>query len=170
MKRIVDLSCIVLGVGLLVFGGYLVWERYTPKLTPLESRVSLSPYPTSIAIPKIGVILPILPSEYKNNKFQTTKDGVSYLLTSPAPGTVGNSVMYGHNWPNLLGKLPQVMPGDKIIVSHGTKKIIYSVIFTYVVNANETHIHKNTNDTRLTLYTCTGLFDTKRFVITAIAS
>ena len=170
MKRIIDFSCILLGVSLLIYGSFLVLERYTPKPTPLTSRVSLSPYPTNVAIPKIGVTLPIIPSDYKNNSFQTTKDGVSYLRTTPAPGTRGNTVMYGHNWPNLLGRLPQIVPGDKIIVTHGTKQIIYIVAYTYVVSANETHIHDNTNDTRLTLYTCTGLFDSKRFVVTAIAS
>jgi LPXTG-site transpeptidase (sortase) family protein len=168
MNRALDSFLIFLGIVFLALGIVLVRERYIPRPIPPQVYAP-SKYPTKIQIPTIGVELPIIPSLFVDNSYQTTKDGVSYLTTSPIPGTPGNSVMYGHNWPNLLGDLHRVKPGDHIIVTQGEKQTTFTVIFTSVVHPNETHIQQNSPDTRLTLYTCTGLFDTKRFVVTAVA-
>ena len=168
LNRSINGILIASGFVFLILSSILVWQRYAPRPLLSESSATHAIYPTSIRIPSIGVKLPIIPSQFTNNQFQTTNDGVSYLASTPLPGTIGNSVMYGHNWPNLLGDLPKIKTGDLIVVEQGNKITRFTVAFINVVSANETHVQQNTNDIRLTIYTCTGFFDSKRFVVKAI--
>jgi len=68
-----------------------------------------------------------------------------------------------------LGKLPKVKPGQEITIvfTDGSSKI-FTIEYTSVVTPDQTHILNPTADSRITLYTCTGLFDNKRFVVTAV--
>lgn len=125
--------------------------------------------PVSIAIPSLRISLPVYPSTIENGKWQDTKDGVSFLTSSTAPGVGGNSIFYGHNWPSLLGNLTKIKPGDKIFVTLSEKGMqVYTVKYITVVTPDQTHILDTTSDSRLTLYTCTGFLDSKRFVVTAV--
>lgn len=76
--------------------------------------------------------------------------------------------MYGHNWTSILGNLPKVKTGDVITVTmHDGKKKDFRIEYTAVVTPDQDYIIDNTNDVRLTLYTCTGFLDSKRFVVVA---
>ena len=107
-------------------------------------------------------------SEIKNGVWQTTSTGVSYLLKSSRPGEVGNSIYYGHNWPRLLGKLRNIKIGQKIYIYSSSGQII-----TYIVNKisrvspSEIGVFTPTMRYQLTLYTCIGLADSQRLVVTA---
>ena len=93
---------------------------------------------------------------------------MSYLATSPLPGHKGNSILYGHNWKSLLLDLPKVKPGQSVfITNHNGTKQRFIVEYTAVVDPSQTYIIDATNDTRITLYTCTGFLDSKRFVVVA---
>lgn len=170
MKRYFDTVIIGLGLFFLGFGCFLVWERLSPRsLVLATSSDPAQPMPISLTIPSLGINLPIFPAKIVGNKWETTKEGLSYLSSSPLPGNLGNSVIYGHNWSNLLGNLDQVKPGDEIIItSSDTNTYRYLVHFVSVVTPDESHIYSNTPDYRLTLYTCTGFLDSKRLVLTAI--
>lgn len=178
MRQAIGICLIVVGLGCLAISEFLIWQRQTPtrlafKLSELKSTdistSSLDKNPTVLAIPSLNIVLPIIATTLKNSKWQATGEGISYLISSPQPGEIGNSIMYGHNWPNLLGKLPRVKPGQMINITFtdGSKKV-FAIEFTSVVTPDQTHILNPTSDHRLTLYTCTGLLDRKRFVVTAI--
>ncbi len=170
MKRYFDTLFIGLGLFFLGFGCFLVWERQSPRqLVFAMPSDSSTVTPIRLSIQSIDLDLPILSAPIQDGKWAITKDGVSYLSTSPLPGTLGNSVFYGHNWANLLGNLGQVKTGDEVIVSLSNGQVVeYRIHFISVVTPDETHIYQNTADYRLTLYTCTGLLDSKRLVVTAI--
>jgi len=164
---------IMLGFALLFFGAYLVFERYNPKRLGFENVSqavisSSNTYPKKIFIPKLSIELGIYPAKIINNNWEATTQGVSYLASSPVPGEAGNSILYGHNFPNLLGSLPKIKPGDKIVIvlNSGEEKT-FVVKYTQIVTPQQTEILKSSNDTRITLYTCTGFLDSKRFVATA---
>ena len=164
---------ILLGILLLLFGAYLVFERYNPKRLGFENVSqavisSSNTYPKKIFIPKLSIELGIYPAKIINNNWEATTQGVSYLASSPVPGEAGNSILYGHNFPNLLGSLPKIKPGDKIVIvlNSGEEKT-FVVKYTQIVTPQQTEILKSSNDTRITLYTCTGFLDSKRFVATA---
>ncbi|KKR11401.1 MAG: Sortase family protein [Candidatus Woesebacteria bacterium GW2011_GWA1_39_21] len=181
MRKFLSKFLIFSGVCLFAFGGYLVWERNSPRRVsfnspPPEQKGSLieginsaGVAPKIIKIPSIGKELEIFPAKINNGYWESTKKGVSYLITSPVPGEVGNSIIYGHNYPNLLKDLTKVKVGDEIkIVYDGGAEKSFEVFFTQVVGPNQSSILNPTEDRRITLYTCSGFFDSKRFVATAI--
>ena len=180
MKRKFANLLILGGLILLFVGAYLVWERNSPRRVSFDTPpppqstnlISWNPSaegrPVGIKIPSIDRELPIVPSKINNNVWETTKIGVSYLSTSPVPGEIGNSVLYGHNYPNLLKDLTKVKVGDEIVIifeNGGEKK--FEVRFTQEVGPNQSSILNPTDDRRITLYTCSGFLDSKRFVVTA---
>ncbi len=170
MKRYLDTVILGLGIFFLGFGTYLVIERHTPAhVYASVIEPNIKEQPTRLTISSLDINLSIYPALIHDKKWDITKDGVSYLSTSPLPGDHGNSVLYGHNWPTLLGSLKHIQPGDIIEIqnNHG-ETFSYIVYFVSVVTPDETHIYQNTDDYRLTLYTCTGLLDSKRLVVTAI--
>ncbi len=155
---------------------FFVFERYSPRRLAFSvdtypnttSDISQS-YPVSIYVERVNIELPVIKSEVKDGVWQTTTKGVSYLAGSGVPGTKGNVIMYGHNWPNMLAKLTQVIPGDVILVTmNNGSKLKYTVELTQTVTPDQVHILNQTEDTRITLYTCSGFFDSKRFVVTGI--
>lgn len=168
---------LVLSFACFLLFSFFVFERYSPRRlafsvdtypnTPLENSQS---YPVSIYLERVNIEVPVIKSEVKNGVWQTSTKAVSYLAGSGVPGVKGNAVMYGHNWPNMLAKLTRVVPGDVIVVTmNDGNKLKYTVELTQTVTPDQVHILSQTEDTRITLYTCSGFFDTKRFVVTAIA-
>lgn len=174
MKLLVSSIFILLGLSLTIFGFYLVYLRHSPRLLTFsnlsvsEITWTKSTQPTKITIQSLNIALPIVPAITDGKNWETTNIGVSYLVNSPTPGERGNSVLYGHNWESLLSNLPKIKTGQiiEITMQDGLKKR-FIVEYTAVVNPDQTYIIQNTNDTRLTLYTCTGFLDSKRFVVVA---
>lgn len=159
---------VLIGLVLLTYGLALVYERTRP-IGVDTAPTRLNPAAFSVAFPTLNRTIPVFAASIENGKWQTTKQGISYLSSSPLPGTRGNSVMYGHNWPNILGNLEKLNPGDSVIIYRGTQTTRFTVYFKTVVEPTDSSVYAPTGDYRLTIYTCTGLLDTKRLVITAFA-
>jgi LPXTG-site transpeptidase (sortase) family protein len=164
---------ILSGLLLLLFGANLISQRYSPKTLEFNNlkvvNVSNSNLiPVRIIIPSQKIDNGVYGAKITNGQWETTDKGISYLLSSPVPGAKGNSVLYGHNWESLLGKLTNIKPGQeiKIVLNNGQTRT-FMVQFTSVVDPNETHILSQTKDNRITIYTCTGFLDSKRFVAIA---
>ncbi len=161
------------GLLLLLFGAYLVFQRYSPKTIEFNnlkvvSASSSNLIPVRIIIPSQKIDEGIYGAKITNGQWETTDKGISYLLSSPVPGARGNSILYGHNWISLLGKLTNMKPGQTIqIVLNNGQTRTFVIQFTSVVDPNETHILAQTKDSRITIYTCTGFLDSKRFVAVA---
>lgn len=167
---------LMLGIVGLVYTGYLVYVRIVPSSLAFSDQPQVvtadqQNVPRLLIIEELSILLPIAQARVEDEIWQTNPDGISYLATTPVPGEIGNSILYGHNWPNRLGRLNHIKPGMEIIVvlSNGTKKS-FKVEHTQVVTPDQTHILSTTNDRRITLFTCTGFFDSKRLVVTALLS
>lgn len=169
MKRITGALYIIVSIVLLVYGAVLIRERTTPVKAEQTSNapIQFSDSIFSVHIPSAGIELPAYRAVITGTTWQTSKRGISYLSTSPLPGEKGNSVLYGHNWPNLLNKLHGVKPGDAIFITAKNKTTQFMVRFVAVVGPRESSVYAPSGDTRLTIYTCTGFLDRKRLVITA---
>lgn len=166
----------IIGIFCLVILSFLLWERNTPRRLAFKTAEfnnntsnNKSSYPRVLVIKDLGIELSIFSAKVEKNRWPATTKGVSFLSASSLPGEKGNSILYGHNYPNLLGKLTKVKAGQEIeiVFDNGIKKT-FVVEFTQVVTPDQTYILSQTDDARLTLYTCTGFLDTKRFVVTAI--
>jgi LPXTG-site transpeptidase (sortase) family protein len=166
---------ILLGVIIIFISGFLFWQRYTPQRLSFaisdymgENVSNSSSAPSEIIIPAINLKLPIIPAELKNGNWEATTNGVSYLSSSPIPGAVGNSILYGHNWPNLLGNIVRLKPGQIIQIKSANGKVKNFVINTIAtVSPKQTSILAPSKNPQITLYTCTGFWDSKRFVVVA---
>lgn len=168
----------VSGIILIAFGTVFTYQHFNPsvlafstppKSTQLSSTANSSANPVILAIPSAHIKLPIFVSHIVDNNWQTTTQGISYLASSPIPGQQGNSILYGHNWEALLGNLVTTKPGDEVVITyanHSVKKFI--IHYTMVVDPSDISILQQSTDKRITLYTCTGFLDSKRFVAVAI--
>ena len=159
---------ILLGSGVLFTLQRVVPIPVTAAVSP-EAAASKFAFPVSMALPAININLPIIPNHIRNGKWDEIPNGISFLLQSSVPGRPGNSVFYGHNWPNLLGRLKDSKANDPLIVRYtdGSEKE-FVIRQVNKVLANDIRILENTADTRITLYTCIGLFDSHRLVVIAV--
>jgi len=167
-------TLILIGVTLLFLGGYFIFQRYNPKQLSFQdfngytNSVS-GALPQKIVIPSLKIQLPIYPAQIRGNSWEATTKGISYLVSSPIPGEAGNSILYGHNWDSLLGRLQNIKPGEKIKVAYDDKTTkTFVVAYISIVDPSHTEILAPSSDSRITLYTCTGFLDSRRFVATAI--
>lgn len=177
MKRFLSNILILFGIACYALVVYSYYERTNPRrvsfanvgFVSAQSELKASHEPIGITIPSVSISLPIIPSKIVNGQWEATTKGVSYLTSSSVPGEYGNSILYGHNWENLLGGLPRVKPGQliEIIYDDGSKKI-FEIEYTVTVTPDQTHILAPSLDKRITLYTCTGFLDSKRFVVVGI--
>lgn len=178
MKTFLSKLLIIIGIAFFSLGLYQVWERndanrlafHNYEYTETEAKdIESKNLPTAIKIPDLNLTLQVIPSKIEGNKWQTSKDGVSYLTSSPVPGEDGNSIIYGHNWAGLLATLPSIKPGNTIEVEYADKsKKKFAVAYTLTVSPGDQSILNSGNDKRITLYTCTGFLDSKRFVAVAM--
>lgn len=163
------------GLICLILTAFLFWQRITPrrlsfnlKTLPSTEKTFGALEPKTLVIKDLGIELPILPAWVKEGKWEASTKGVSYLSTSPVPGEAGNSILYGHNWSNLLGNLVNIKPGQgiDILFNDGSvKKFVVKI--TQTVTPEQTGILDPSDDKIITLYTCTGWFDQKRWVVKA---
>lgn len=175
MKLLAQLL-IFTGFILYALAGYFIWLRNDPSRLAFQKYSAVAPaniekksLPTRIVIKDLHIDLPVLPAKITNNVWQTTANGVSYLTSSPLPGTKGNSIIYGHNWNSLFGNLVNSHPGEKVEIDYadGSKKT-FTIAYTSVVTPDTASILAASKDKRITMYTCTGWFDSKRFVAVAV--
>lgn len=178
--KFVSKALITCGTLSIIFGLYLMWQRNNPLRISFETpTVSVKKIdtnkedsmPVKIKIESRNIELPIIPQKLIGTNWQVTDKGVTYLTDSVLPGKVGNSILYGHNWTKLLGNLTLVTPGDIVEIAFANGQVKnFKVTNTQVVDPSQVSILKNTTDKRITIYTCTGLFDSKRFVVVAETS
>ena len=120
------------------------------------------------ARPKIDLDLKVEESTVKNGKWEVSKNGVSHFKNSAFPGGNGNIVIYGHNKKNILGSLDFLQKGDEIsLITEGDAEFKYKVRSIETVSPEKVEVINPTNFEILTIYTCTGLFDSKRLVVKA---
>ncbi len=166
-----------LGVSLIIFASFLVFQRNNPNRIAFAQKESIAleeneikeSLPVNLRISSLDIDLPIYESEIKDKKWEVSNKGVSFLRSSVLPGDKGNSILYGHNWTNLLGNLTKIKTGEvvEIVFSDNTKKE-FVVTLIQEVDPDDISILNNTNDNRVTIYTCSGFLDSKRFVVVAL--
>ncbi|OGK32199.1 hypothetical protein A3F57_01390 [Candidatus Roizmanbacteria bacterium RIFCSPHIGHO2_12_FULL_36_11] len=165
------------GLICLILAGILLFQRNNPKRiafysVPFKTDRSYSSkknLPTRLVIKDLAIDLPIVPAKVNGQQWETTTQGVSWLTSSPLPGEKGNSIIYGHNWGSLLGKLIRIKPGSLIEIrySNGSKNT-FTVNTIATVSPKEVSVLRQSEDRRITVYTCTGFFDEKRFAVAAL--
>jgi len=100
--------------------------------------------------------------------WQVSEKGASHLSISANPGEKGNIVIYGHNKNNLFGPIRWLEKGDSIkVINEEEKEFLYKVVGTVQVNPTELEYVLPKEKEILTLYTCDGFLDSRRYVVLA---
>lgn len=163
---------IILGL-ILILSSIAIKAHNATKLSFFKSiptaQISLGEtQPTRILIPSLKIDLSLSETVIENGVWEIYVNGASHLTTSAKPGDKGNIIIYAHNTNDRFGKITQLKNGDIIsLVSLDGKKHTYKVIKTVTVNPDQIELLLPTKSETLTLYTCTGFFDSKRFVVVA---
>lgn len=119
-------------------------------------------------IPRIDADLMI----NEGSDISVLRKGIWRRPKSSAPDSGGNTVIVGHRFrysaKSEFYHLDKVQLDDPIVIYWNNKQINYKVSEIFVVPASQTTIEDQTNDKRLTLYTCTPIWNLKdRLVIIA---
>lgn len=160
---------IYLGITILIAVFSLTQIEYlTPSKNQflLKTKVESSdPIPTSVQISNNGKI-PVQKGYFRNGGWQLSDETALYLISSGKPGKPGNIVIYGHNTENIFADLKKAKIGDQIqLETTSDKKLKFRVDTVKNVFPNQIEILKQGREQRITLYTCTGLLDSMRLVV-----
>lgn len=122
--------------------------------------------PEKILMPKVRIDLSVSSAKAENDKWEISEKGASYLLGSGIPGEKGNTVIYGHNKNHLFGPIRWLEKDDQIkLINKKGEEFIYKVVETKTVSPQKVEVLSPTEDSTLTLYTCSGFLDRERLVI-----
>ena len=180
-KRFLSGLLFIVGLSLLTFGLYrnkIQRYRYSfneiPAAAPTKAPQPEDPdpevfySPTRLVIKDLQIDLNIQESSIVDGVWQVADDEVSFLDRSAKPGEGGNIVLYGHNKWHVLGNLPDIRVGNVIEVYDDQGNTLeYEVEDTFVVSPDAVEVVEPTDHEVLTLYTCTGPLDSKRFIVKA---
>lgn len=158
------------------------------KNLPAIKLKTVSPPDNRIIIPRLGIHAPIREAHGINikegdwadieKKVQVAlRDGVVHFPGTAKAGEVGNAFITGHSsyypwdsgrYKEIFALLPQIKPGDEIIVWQDQQVYKYRVAKTEEVPPDKTDVLDPTDNYRLTLMTCTPLGTSlRRLIVTA---
>lgn len=169
-----DTLRIVVAVVLLVGGIYVAYLTFmAPRHEIHESKASQAAYikahaenvnaEDTLIIPKISVHAPINP-----RGIATLENGAIWHRQPQNGDPVGggNFVLAGHRYQfaitpdhtirnSVLYDLDKMQLGDRILVDWKKKRYTYKISKLYSVKPNDIHIEERSEDSKMTLYTCT---------------
>ncbi len=143
-----------------------------PATTPKDVAFRAGPYADGLVIPKMLLDTPLVEGPMSDS-FALLKAGAWRLPISAAPDEGSNTVIAGHRFSytgprGVFYYLDKLSVGDEIGLWYQGTLYLYSVSSTRTVPATEVSVQEPTSDTRLTLYTCTPLWNpVDRLVVVA---
>jgi LPXTG-site transpeptidase (sortase) family protein len=168
---------ILIALGLMLVGLWGVHRYFYNRSISLSDailtaykaqRPAGASYPIHIEIDGITNV-PIVEAGRQNGVWTVSNTSANHVIQSALPGENGNIILYGHNLNSIFGYLMNIKIGDIInIRMTDTTLHTYSVTDTQYVTPSQTQLLAPTTHEVLTLYTCTGLLDSLRFVVRAV--
>lgn len=182
--RVLGVLSVVAGVlvlgGVGGYWGYRTWavgnldrmnkEPATPAPTPEPTLVALleangdASAPVWLRIPRVGIDSAVdeVGTEWKEAVYRWVVP--DYTVGHPKdgnhPGQGGNSVMWGHlNTPverkgDVFRRLPEVDPGDEVLVDTAGFRYVYRVSQVRVVTPDQVSVTETSTEPVVTLITC----------------
>jgi len=112
--------------------------------------------------------LSISEAEITDGTWEVSFEGASHWSNSANPGRGGNIVIYGHNKRHLFGPIRWLETGDQIELVNSEGKVFKYEVSEYFITKRDDVSHVLAKDEEvLTLYTCTGWFDSQRHIVQA---
>ena len=123
--------------------------------------------PIRIFISSLDIDLAVKEAKIVNGFWEVFPDSAGFGLGSAYPEDTGNSVIFAHARKGLFLPLKDIKQGETILVLTKDKWYSYTVAEIKEVLPSATEVIAPTSDSVLTLYTCSGYADSKRFIVTA---
>lgn len=123
--------------------------------------------PVRVIIPTLEIDVAVRPAKIVKGYWEVFEDSAGFGQGSAYPGEVGNTVIFAHARPRLFQPLKNVKIGEIVYVLTSEKWFSYKIEKITEVFPNQVEVIAPTPDEILTLYTCSGFADTKRFIVTA---
>lgn len=179
------LSSSLVGLLLIISGTFLIftalaWRTYKSGILSFQLNENVSSSlntnfthdsakaPARLIITKVNIDLPIVPTKIKGQVWEIPDNAAGHLSASAYPGELGRIIIYGHNKTSLLGPIRWLTTNDSITVQSADQSAQnYQITSITEVEPNQLEVLAPTIEETLTLYTCSGFFDSKRFVIQA---
>lgn len=124
--------------------------------------------PIRILIPKLDIDLKVVDAKIVSGYWELSEDTASYGLGSGQLGTKSNTVIFAHARQGLFYNLKDAQVDDIVYVFTKDKWFRYRINKITSVYPSQTEVIGPTKGEVLTLYTCTGFYDEKRLIVTAI--
>lgn len=162
---------------LIISSSYLTYKKTVLSFSnlPEDQIATIIPsdrgsLPSKITIPDLSISLDIQSSTIdKKGVWEISEIAASFLQSSALPGHDGNTVIYAHNKRTLFGSLPWIRLGSEVMIETTDGNTYrYKVESTQVVSPDQIEVVMPTDYEVLTLYTCSGMLDSKRFVVRAV--
>lgn len=138
-------------------------------LIPRDVELESQPVSNWLVIPEIGVDSRV----YEGQDVSTLSRGIWRRPKSSTPDRGGNTVLVAHRFlftdgPNTFYHLPKMTEGDYFSVFWNQAEYLYQVFDVREVLPKDTYIEEQTDESIVTLYTCTPLWTSdKRLVVKA---
>lgn len=180
-------------IAIVIITGYIMLAPVLPKITywwqarhsnqaqQLQQKIAAeqptssgdhTPKPNGLIIPKMLLDTPIVEGPKKNSA--TLLHQAYRLPFSSTPDKGGNTVIASHRFSYTVGShgtfyyLDKLSPGDEIGVRWNGAMRTYVVQSVRIVPPTEVSVQEQTKDDRLTLYTCTPIWNpVNRLVVVA---
>ncbi|MBN1430347.1 MAG: sortase [Anaerolineae bacterium] len=155
-------------ISLIVIAGIYVWQLSRP---PISAQVDLTSTieeidplaDMSLVIPRIGIDVKVIEAPIVGQQWNIDHltNEVAHLEGTALPGKPGNAALAGHvtipgaGW-GPFKDLETLQIEDRIFITVGEETFVYAIAEITTVDADAVEVVLPTDDTRLTLLTCTG--------------
>jgi sortase A len=142
--------------------------RLSDRLLASYSRESIqSAVPIYITVAD-SISLRVVEAGKVEGAWTVSPTAANHVRGSALPGQAGNTIIFGHNLNTVFGYLVDARVGDPVdIRTYDGKLHRYKISEIQIVDPSQTALLSPTTREVLTLYTCTGLLDSLRFVARA---
>lgn len=156
-------ALILIGILIFLCGVALSFSISQQVITsvPLKDNSTIS----ELQIPRIGIDTKVIKGGLFNGKWLLTDKYAQYYL----PTNQSDFIIYAHDTQPLFGKLINIKPGDKIMLKKTNGQFLtYQVTAIAKVKPTETEKVNPQAGNEILLYTCNGIFDQYRLLVTGI--
>lgn len=123
--------------------------------------------PVRFVMPRLAIDLDVVEAQVKNGYWELSEKSASHGQGSANPGEKGNTVIFAHARPELFGPIRDAKKDDAIYVFTKERWFKYRIVELKLVNPDQLEVIAPTGDETLTLFTCSGFLDSKRFIAVA---
>lgn len=142
----------------------------TQEESPVDKYLKGKEIGGIIEIPKLGVKAAIL----EGTDDRALKYTVGHYPQTANPGEKGNCVLLGHRnyvYGHFFRRIDELKAGDQVVIKKDTYTYTYIVTESFVVSPEEVWVMDTTEDSILTMITCTPMVTyTDRLIVRGIIS